>query len=167
MWWMTLAFGAKLALDLESYSRQFSLRDPSDPDYAAIERCLSSWPDHPFATPESRRFRVLEGSTRFLWFGTDPHVRDEAQTSYPQIVLVRPNVGVLAKTIWFLENPNGWYCFDTSVAVAAKSIVNLSCGAKLADGHPSVDVLGSSDREGGVTVLGKLTVNEGDCPESQ
>ena len=79
-------------LDAAQYARRFPLKDESDPDHALIQRCLSAWPDHPFSTPESRRFRVLDGTVRVLGLGTDPEVRDEVATSYPQLILIRPNV---------------------------------------------------------------------------
>ena len=151
-------------LDKAAYSQRFPLHATSDPDYAQVAACLGAWGTHPFTTPESQAFRVVETSVRVMGFGS-AEVLDDVATSYPQLVVVRPNVSVMTKTTWKLRNPNGWYCFDTTVAVLAKGVVELGCSAHLADGHGAVNVLATSERAGGVAVLGTLVVErDPGCP---
>lgn len=153
-----------VGLDKAAYAQRYPLRTTSDPDYAQVAACLAAWGTHPFTTPESQAFRVVETSVRIMGFGS-AEVLDDVATSYPQLVVVRPNVSVMTKTTWKLRNPNGWYCFDTTVAVLAKGVVELGCNAHLADGHAAVNVLSTSERAGGVTVIGTLEVKrDAGCP---
>ena len=123
------------AFTRSAYEARFPMADSSHPDYAQVQDCLKAWGgNHPFDAPESLKFRVIESSVRVMGFGS-AEVVDDAATTYPQLVVIRPNVSVLTKTTWKLNNPNGWYCFDTSVAVAAKGEIELACGAQLADGQ--------------------------------
>jgi len=71
---------------------------------------------------------------------------------------------VLGAQTLSLLNPNGWYCLESSVAVLSKSTIRLGCQARLAAvGGSGVTVLGSSDENQGVTVLGKTTVERVGC----
>lgn len=160
MWWITTVLAGD-NLDKAAYEMRFSLMDSSHPDYRQVEACLRSWGSHPFATPESQRFRVVDASVRVMGFGST-EVVDDVATNYPQMVVIRPNVSVLTRTTWKLHNPNGWYCFDTSVAVLAKGEIELTCGAHLADGHRAVELLGNTDK-GGVSVLGDVEVHREKC----
>lgn len=151
-------------LDRAAYAARYPLADTSNPDFQQVQRCLAAWGQHPFSTPESQAFRVVSSSVRVMGFGSS-EVVDDAATSYPQIVVVRPNVSVMTRTTWKLLNPNGWYCFDTSVTVLAKGEIELGCGSHLADGSGAATVIGSSERAGGVTVLGSVEVREtAGCP---
>lgn len=164
MSWMLVAHAEPL--DPEAYARRFALRAPTDPSFAQVERCLARWPDHPFATDAQRRFRVLEGSVRVLGLGTAMAVVDDVPTTAPQLLLVKPSVNVGSRTTWSLQNPNGWYCFDTTANVGGKNVVNVACGAHVADGSAAVDLGGRSDN-GGIVLLGNVSVNRSvDCPEA-
>ncbi|GDX78272.1 hypothetical protein LBMAG42_00830 [Deltaproteobacteria bacterium] len=161
LWLLIPAFAAD-PLDLAAYSARYPLEGASGHDWPQVQACLAAWGAHPFGTAEAQRYRTVASSVRVMGFGSDEIV-DDVATSYPQIVVIRPNVSVMTRTTWSLLNPNGWYCFDTSVTVAAKGVVNLGCGARLADSHGSVEVLGGTERRGGVQVLGKVEVH---VPES-
>ena len=163
---MSLAFAAAppAALDKAAYAARYPLHGATDRDYAQVLACLDAWGTHPFATPESREFRVVESAVRVMGFGST-EVVDDVATSYPQLIVMRPNVSVLTRTTWKLHNPNGWYCFDTTVAVLARGVVELGCTAHLADGQAAVNVLSTSERAGGVAVVGSLEVQrEAGCP---
>jgi hypothetical protein len=152
-------------LDRAAYAARYPLADANHPDAQQVQRCLTSWGSHPFTTPESQAFRVLASSVRVMGFGSTEAV-DDVATSYPQLIVVRPNVSVMTRTTWKFLNPNGWYCFDTSVTVLAKGEIELGCGTRLADGSGSATVIGSSERAGGVTVLGTVEVRETPgCPK--
>lgn len=158
------AFAADAPLDAKAYGERFSVSAPTGEDLTAVEACLRSWPGHPFATAESRKVRVVEGAVRIMGMGSQ-EVTDTTATSHPQLVLLRPSVSIMTKTTWKLLNPNGWYCFDNAVAVMAKGVVELGCGAHLADAQAAVVVGGSTER-GGVTVLGSMPVEHNACPAS-
>lgn len=162
---VTLSALAAEPLDRTAYAARFPLADQTNKDFAQVQACLAGWAGHPFTTDDSRRFRLVETSVRVMGFGGS-EVVDEVATSYPQIIVVRPNVSVMTRTTWKLLNPNGWYCFDTSVAVLAKGEVELGCGSHLASGSGgSVEVLGGSEQKGGVTVLGSVEVRRSEgCP---
>lgn len=156
------ALAADAPLDAKAYGERFSLLSPAGDDLTAVEACLRSWPGNPFGTPESRKVRVIESAVRIMGMGSQ-EVTDTTATAYPQLVLLRPSVSVMTKTTWKLQNPNGWYCFDNAVAVMAKGVVELGCGARLADAQAPVVVGGSTER-GGVTVLGSMPVQHNACP---
>jgi hypothetical protein len=157
MLWLSLASFAAEPVGRVEYSNRFPLRDASDPDFEQVERCLQAWPKHPFTTPQSRLFREFESSVRVMGLGSS-EVVDDVATNYPQLIVIRPNVSVMTRTTWKLNNPNGWYCFDSSVTVMAKGVIQLGCGAHLASGTSEVQVIGESESAGGVTVLGKVQV---------
>jgi hypothetical protein len=161
---MTLAaFAAEpVPLDAEAYAAQIPLEGPEHKDFPKIEACLRAWgPDHPFTTPASRRFRPVKQGVRVLGFGAPDRTYDELRTEQPELVLVDTSVVVLSNSYLWLENPNGWYCLDRSVAVGGRVVINAACGANIADATDSFVVLGKNiDREGGVNVVGKLRVNE-------
>ncbi len=153
---------ADAPLDKTAYAARFPLAGTASADYAKVAACLQSWTGQGLSAADADQYRLVDSSVRVMGFGSS-EVTDDVSTSYPQVILVRPNVSVMTKTSWKLLNPNGWYCFDTSVAVMAKDEIELGCGAHLADGHSAVSVVGASDRSGGVTVLGEMKVMRDLC----
>lgn len=128
---------------------------------AAIDRCLAHFDGHPFG--EKPEFRVLSASVRVMGVGS-PEVVDEP-TDGPSLVLVEPSVSVLTKTTWKLHNPNGWYCFDANVGVLSKIVFDAACGANLADSRTGAVVIGNTETNGGVVVLGDVEVKR-DCAKA-
>lgn len=124
--------------------------------WPAVKSCLDAWGDaHPFKDDAKLRFKVLETSVKVFGIGSD--ISDEAETSDPQLVLVRPAVNVMGKLTFHLMNPKGWYCFEKNVTVMAKSEITVACDTRVASGGPGATVLGSSPGKGGTTVMGKTT----------
>lgn len=117
-----------------------------------VERCLAQWDDHPFT--ESTEVRVLAPSVRMLGLGTRELVDTPSKT--PELVVVRPSVNVMTRTVLSLHNPNGWYCIDTPVGVMSKVVVDVHCDAHVADAHAGKAVMGRRETDGGVAVLGSL-----------
>ena len=132
----------------------------SERQQAAIHRCLAVFGEHPFG--EEPRFRVLATSVRVMGFGS-PEVVD-GPTEADELVFIEPSISVMTKTTYKLNNPNGWYCFNTNVGVMSRLIFDAHCGANLADSRSGALVLGGSDTNGGVAVLGNIEVRR-HCPD--
>jgi hypothetical protein len=126
-----------------------------DGDDIAVQNCIKHWRDNPFKEAHPH-FRVIASSVRVLGIGDE--IKDDVKSPNPELILIKPNVTVLAKTTLELMNPNGWYCLKTNVAVLGKTVINLNCKANLASSKDGATVLGGSDT-GGVTVLGAARVN--------
>ncbi len=122
--------------------------------WPAAKACLAVWGDsHPFKDDSKLRFRVLDSSVKIFGIGTD--ITDNAETTEPQLIVVRPGVNLMGKLTFHLMNPKGWYCFEKNVTVMAKSEVTLACTAQVASAGPGATVMGSSPGQGGTTVMGK------------
>lgn len=156
-----LALPAQAETTKEEYRDRYPLFDRSAKEWPDVERCLSGWPDNPFSKQKDVRYRVLSSSVHV--FGIGDGIRDEAETSWPQLVFVRPAVNVLGGQTLELLNPNGWYCLESSVAVLSKSTIRVACDAHLATLGDAVTVLGANDGQQGVTVLGQTTVQRVGC----
>jgi hypothetical protein len=127
---------------------------PNARQQKAIDRCLDVWQEHPFG--DSPQVRILSPSVRVLGLGSD-EIR-EKPTEEPELVLVEPSVNVLTKTTWYLDNPNGWYCFNGNVGVLSKIVFEADCSASLADSRSGAQVIGRSETNGGIVVLGDVEV---------
>lgn len=127
----------------------------------AIAACLATWRDHPFQGVDRPRFKVLSSSVKVMGIGSD--VVDDHRTADPELVLIKPAVNVMSKERFRLMNPNGWYCFQSTVTVLAKSEITAECGAHLASSVDSVAVAGGNEGTDGVTVLGKAVVHRVGC----
>ena len=129
-------------------------------DSEEIQKCLKSWSSTPFT--KSSPFRVITAKVKVMGIGGD--IQDNSPTEKPELILVRPAVTVMAKTVMNLANPNGWYCLKGKVAVLGKLEVNLHCKAHMAASEGGATVLGASEADSGTTVLGATRVNRtGDC----
>jgi len=153
-------FALALAAGLTAYSggvtvdgAQYSAGKDSE-YWPTVKACLAVWGDsHPFKDDSKLRFKVLESSVKVFGIGTD--ITDDAETSEPQLVLVRPAVNVMGKLTFHLMNPKGWYCFEKNVTVMAKSEVTMACTTQVTSAGPGATVMGSSPGKGGTTVMGK------------
>ena len=160
---LVLLPSASLAqVNQKEYRSRFTLQDRSAREYVDVQKCLDGWPDNPFEKQADLRFRVLSSSVTV--FGIGPNLKDDVETSYPQLVFVRPAVNVLGGQTMELLNPNGWYCLESSVAVLSKSTIRLACKARIAAATSGVTVLGANDSDQGVTVLGKTAIERVGCP---
>ena len=138
-------------------------REPRDQTEAnAIAACLATWTDSPFQGADRTHFKVLASSVKVMGIGSD--VVDEHATAEPQLVLIKPAVNVMSKERFRLMNPNGWYCFQSTVTVLAKSEITAQCQAHLASSVDGVAVAGGNRGTDGVTVLGKAEVVRVGCP---
>lgn len=132
-------------------------------DLDEIKACLSHWQGHPFKT-ESPKFRTLTSRVKVMGIGDE--TTDDVKTDKPELILIKPNVTVMSKSILRLLNPNGWYCMKGKVSVMGKSEIQLHCHAKLASSNSGAVVMGSDHADsGGVTVLGSTRVVRVGCKE--
>lgn len=133
--------------------------DSGDAD--ALQTCLRKWKDHPFQVDGKSiaDYRTIGSSVKVLWIGEDP--ADERKTEKPELILVKPTVGVLSERRLSLMNPNGWYCLKANVTILAKSEITVACKASIESGSDNVTVAASGEK--GVTVLGKTVIRR-NCP---
>lgn len=131
----------------------------------AIQRCLKNWGEHPFGEGESYKFKEAQLTVRVLQFGDIQKV--DAPTEQPQLVYIEPNVNVLSKVTYSLENPKGWYCFNNNVDVLSKIRFEMHCDAKIASSRDGATVMGADEAGKGVTVLGSVRVERRCEPEKK
>lgn len=139
--------------------------DTTDKFDEAIGECLSHWKTHPFKT-KNPRYKVLKSTVKVLGIGKD--IEDRKPTDKPELVLVKPNVAVLAKSKLKLLNPNGYYCLKGGVSVLGKTEMEINCHAHFASSQDGAEVLGATDnKSGGTSVLGsvRLVRSGKDCPK--
>ncbi|MEZ4815648.1 MAG: hypothetical protein R3A80_10650 [Bdellovibrionota bacterium] len=154
---MNQVMKALLFLSILSFAR-------AESDSETIQNCLNAWGNHPFAKDKRIADKVLSPSVKVLGIG-GRNIDDSKKTSKPSLVLVKPSVSVLSKSVFRLANPNGWYCLKGTVAVLGKTEFELDCHAKMASNNGDVAVLGANDnQEGGVAVLGSIRLKSiGNC----
>jgi len=121
---------------------------------APIRGCLEKWGKHPFDA-KKLEYRTIAAKVKVMGIGGDVH--DTNATQKPELILVKPAVSVMAKTVLQLKNPNGWYCLKGRTSVLGKIEIQLHCKANLAASDEGVAVLGANDA-GGVSVLGSVRV---------
>jgi hypothetical protein len=127
-------------------------RAAEDGDLSAVRACLAHWGKEAPFDSKNPKYRVLSSRVKVLGIGGE--TRDDVPTDSPELVLIKANVNVLSKAELNLLNPNGWYCLKGQVAVLGKSEVKLHCKANLASSYDGATVMGGSDTDQGVTVLG-------------
>lgn len=128
-----------------------------DGDDDAIKECMRKWKNHPF-NAKQLDYRTISTKVKVLGVGGD--VNDSDKTSSPELILVKPGVSVMSKTVYRLENPNGWYCMKGRVSVLGKIEIDLHCKANLASSQDDLSILGASDnKSGGTSVLGSVRIN--------
>ena len=114
--------------------------------FSLLSMCLALLPALASAAPARRN---LFGSAEY----------SDEPTTEPTLYLVGLNINDLTRTTYAFNNPNGWYCFYTSVVITAKQEVHIVEGAHLADSQSKVHVLGKGDeRHSGIIVLGGIGV---------
>jgi hypothetical protein len=133
-----------------------------DGDLASLQACLAHWGKTPFSKKDPT-FRTLSAKVKVLGIGGE--TVDDQVTAAPDLVLIKPNVAVLSKATLSLLNPEGWYCLKGQVSVLGKSEIHLNCSAHLASSKDGATVLGGSDTDQGITVLGTTRIiTSGTCP---
>jgi hypothetical protein len=128
-------------------------------DDSPVNSCLNAWGSHPFGKNPS--YKTLSTSVKVFGIGSD--TADTETTQTPALVLVNPGVNVAGGSVVQVLNPNGWYCFRTTVSVMGGLTIKAHCKSHLAT--TAGDVLGGANAADGkgVTVLGKTQVERVGC----
>lgn len=158
---VALAQGA----DKAEYKKEYGTRTLDPAELAVVNRCLTAWGDHPFADPSTEEVRIISTNVRVMGFGGSEPV-DALATDEPQLVLLQPTISALTRTTYRFENPNGWYCINSSTTVLGQNRIHLACGSQLASSRDGVAVLGedeTSSKAGGVVVLSEIEVYQESC----
>jgi len=124
-----------------------------------VNSCLSAWGKHPFG--KNPPYKTLSTSVKV--FGIGPDTADTEVTQAPALVLVNPGVNVAGGSVVQVLNPNGWYCFRSTVSVMGGLTIKAHCKAHLAT--TAGDVLAGTNTSNGkgVTVLGSTQVERVGC----
>jgi len=126
---------------------------------SSVASCLKAWGKHPFG--KSPRYKTLSTSVKV--FGIGPDTADTEPTNGPALVLVNPGVNVAGGSVVQVLNPNGWYCFRTTVNVMGGLTIKAHCKSHLAT--TSGDLLAAENASDvkGVTVMGSTQVERVGC----
>jgi hypothetical protein len=124
-----------------------------------VDGCLFAWDKQPFGRHPA--YKTLSTSVKV--FGIGHETADTEVTPNPALILVNPGVNVGGGTVVQLLNPNGWYCFRTTVNVMGGMTIKAHCKAHLAT--TSGNVLGSNNGADGkgISVLGSIVVERVGC----
>lgn len=132
-------------------------------DQAALDQCIAYWGKaSPFrkGTPAQG---VIATGVKVFGIGSSSS-GDDAVTSKPRLMLVRPAVNVMGRSTIRLSNPHGWYCFRSNVTVMGKLEIDAQCHAHLATAREEGTAVGAADESNkGVAVFGALRVNRFGC----
>lgn len=126
---------------------------------SGISSCLKAWGKHPFG--RNPQYKTLSTSVKVFGIGRD--TADTETTHSPALVLINPGVNVAGGSVVQVLNPNGWYCFRTTVNVMGGLTIQAHCKAHLAT--TAGDVLTEGDAKDGknVTVMGSTQVERVGC----
>lgn len=129
----------------------------------AVDACIEQWGKSSPFKKGAKPHKVVGTSVKVLGIGKDDF-NDLEESKAPRLVLLKPSVNVLGKTVFRLMNPNGWYCFKSNTSVLGKIQIEAHCKAKIASSQDGgANVLGSDESEQGVTVLGTLRIERPGC----
>lgn len=126
---------------------------------SSISSCLKAWGKHPFG--KNPQYKTL--STLVKVFGIGPDTADTEPTNEPALVLVNPSINVAGGSAVQVLNPNGWYCFRTTVSVMGGLTIKAHCKSHLATTSGDVLATGSGSGDKGVTVMGSTQVERVGC----
>ena len=126
---------------------------------SSVSSCLKAWGKHPFG--KNPQYKTLSTSVKV--FGIGPDTIDAEVTSKPALVLVNPSVNVAGGSAIQVLNPNGWYCFRTTVSVMGGLTIKAHCKSHLATTSGDVLEVGNATDDKGVTVMGSTKVERVEC----
>ena len=126
---------------------------------SSVSSCLKAWGKHPFG--KNPQYKTLSTSVKVFGIGRD--TIDAEPTSKPALVLVNPSVNVAGGTTIQTLNPNGWYCFRTTVSVMGGMTIKAHCKSHLATTSGDVLEVSNTSEDNGVTVMGSTKVERVGC----
>lgn len=136
-------------------------------DQVALDACIASWGKNSPFKKGHKADSVIATGVKVFGVGSSQSGNDEA-TERPALVLVRPAVNVMGRTVIRLSNPNGWYCFRSNVTVAGSLNIEAHCRAHIASAKEDGATVGAVDESNkGVAVFGALRVTRFGCGEGK
>jgi hypothetical protein len=126
---------------------------------SSVASCLKAWGKHPFG--KNPEYKTLSTSVKVFGIGHD--TADTEPTRDPALVLVNPGVNVAGGSVVQVLNPNGWYCFRTTVNVMGGLTIKAHCKSHLATTSGQVQSAASTSEGKGVTVMGSTQVERVGC----
>ena len=148
-YWIALLLGVGVAVSA------FAAEEEQSP----VNSCLNAWGKHPFS--KTTEYKTL--STAVKVFGIGRESADTEVTPTPALILVNPGVNVGGGSVMQVLNPNGWYCFRTTVNVMGGLTIKAHCKAHLATTSGEVLAAGNGADGKGVSVLGATQVERVGC----
>jgi hypothetical protein len=124
-----------------------------------VASCLKAWGKHPFG--KNPQYKTLSTAVKVFGIGRD--TADTEETKGPALVLVNPGVNVAGGSEIQVLNPNGWYCFRTTVNVMGGLTIKAHCKTRLATTAGDVLGTGKDADKKGVTVMGSTQVERIGC----
>lgn len=124
-----------------------------------VASCLKAWGKHPFG--KSPQYKTLSTAVKVFGIGRD--TADTEPTPGPALVLVNPGVNVAGGSVVQVLNPNGWYCFRTTVNVMGGLTIKAHCKSHLATTSGEVMAAEKATEGKGVTVMGSTQVERVGC----
>jgi len=124
-----------------------------------VASCLKAWGKHPFG--KNPQYKTLATAVKVFGIGRD--TADTEPTSGPALVLINPGVNVAGGSVIQVLNPNGWYCFRTTVNVMGGLTIKAHCKSHLATTSGNVLADGNASNGKGVTVMGSTQVERVGC----
>jgi hypothetical protein len=125
----------------------------------AMTTCLKAWKTHIFG--EKPKYKTMATSVKVFGLGSTP--KDSEVTAKPRLVMVNPAVNVMGGTVYELLNPNGWYCFKANVNVMGGLVIKTCPTSHIASATEGTTIMGNSDTQKGVTVMGATKVEFVSC----
>jgi hypothetical protein len=117
---------------------------------SSVDSCLKAWGKHPFG--KNPQYKTLSTSVKVFGIGRD--TADTEPTNGPALVLVNPSVNVAGGSEVQVLNPNGWYCFRTTVSVMGGLTIKAHCKSHLATTSGDVLAVGNASDDKDVAVMG-------------
>lgn len=130
-----------------------------DESESPVASCLKAWGKHPFG--KNPQYKTLSTAVKVFGIGRD--TADTEETKGPALVLVNPGVNVAGGSVIQVLNPNGWYCFRTTVNVMGGLTIKAHCKTRLATTAGDVLGTGNDADKKGVTVMGSTQVERIGC----
>lgn len=133
-------------------------------DQQALDACIASWGKQSPFRKGHKADSVIGTGVKVFGIGSGQSGND-APTSRPALILVRPAVNVMGRSTIRLNNPKGWYCFRSNVTVAGSLNIEAHCDAHIASAKEDGTTVGAVDESNkGVAVFGALRVTRFGCP---
>ncbi len=114
------------------------------PGGPSIAKCLQEWGNHPFDQSAALSPKRVNATASTL----GRTVTQDPASDRVELVLVTISSSMLGAVQLDLKNPKGWYCIDSDSQTLGSTVVNVACGAQIANHHSQSGTLGSTQING-------------------